>query len=329
VNEAIIISNFHYWITKNRKAGKNCFEGKTWTYNSMSSLQEIFPYMSTRQIEYALNKLVKKGVLIKANHNKKKYDRTLWYTLSDETEAVLDGNVIDEVEPSTDTISQNCEMTSQECEMTSQNCGIHSTKLLNPFTQIVEPIPYNKPNSNTDDKEANQKIEIPKSADELKALEKSAKEELLRLKKEKKKIEAEIKKEKSDDTWKACMDTWYNFYKDKIGTAPVINQREAKNLKNIVEQLRSRAETQGVVWDKEQASARLLKFFDAAYSKDDWMRANLSTSTCYNQINSIIQIVQNGKKPVTTKKSSSTNAKSSGAISLAERFLGGIGQEEA
>lgn len=84
INEAILIRNFQFWIIKNRANKKHFYEGRTWSYNSITAFTEIFPYLSVDQVRYAMDKLVDKGVLIKGNFNVKQYDRTLWYAFQDE-----------------------------------------------------------------------------------------------------------------------------------------------------------------------------------------------------------------------------------------------------
>jgi len=82
--EAIMISYFRYWITKNRSNGKHFYDGHYWTYNSIMALSRIMPYWSVKQIRNTLDSLIKKGVLIEGNYNKAGYDRTKWYAFSDE-----------------------------------------------------------------------------------------------------------------------------------------------------------------------------------------------------------------------------------------------------
>ena len=84
IEKAIIIKNFDYWLSHNKSNGKNEYEGKYWTYNSVTALKKYFPYMSEGSIRYHIDKLVEIGILEKSNHNKMKYDRTLWYTFTDE-----------------------------------------------------------------------------------------------------------------------------------------------------------------------------------------------------------------------------------------------------
>lgn len=79
VNEAIMISNFQFWITKNMANNKNYHDGKYWTYNSKRALTELFPFWNEQQIKRILNSLRDKGILMTGNYNKYKYDKTLWY----------------------------------------------------------------------------------------------------------------------------------------------------------------------------------------------------------------------------------------------------------
>jgi hypothetical protein len=85
IEEAIIIANLQFWITKNRANGKHEHDGRTWTYNTIKAMSELFPYMSANTIRRALEKLVEKGVLLTGNYNSSTYDRTLWYAFSDES----------------------------------------------------------------------------------------------------------------------------------------------------------------------------------------------------------------------------------------------------
>ena len=114
IEEAILLENFNYWISKNKANNENFIDGKYWTYNSAKAFTELFPYMSVRKIQYAINNLIKQGLLIKGNHNKKTYDRTLWYAITDKGFAIL------------------------------QNCQMEMTKLSNGNDKIVKPIPNNK-----------------------------------------------------------------------------------------------------------------------------------------------------------------------------------------
>lgn len=114
IEEAILLNHFQFWIAKNKANNQNFYDGYYWTFNSMKALADLFPYMNNRKIDYAIENLIKNGLIIKGNYNKKGFDRTLWYAITNKGYAIL-----------------------QKCEM-------EDTKLLNGINKIVEPIPYNK-----------------------------------------------------------------------------------------------------------------------------------------------------------------------------------------
>lgn len=88
VVEAILINNFQFWLAKNEADGTNFYDGRYWTYNSRKALSDLFPYLTYDQIRRALEKLVKRGVLLTGNYNKVTTDRTLWYSFTDEFDAI-------------------------------------------------------------------------------------------------------------------------------------------------------------------------------------------------------------------------------------------------
>jgi hypothetical protein len=82
--EAVILQSIAFWIKENKKKSINFHHGLTWTYNSVKEMKEKrHKYLTEDQIRYALEGLVNKGVLIKANLNSWAADRTLWYTIID------------------------------------------------------------------------------------------------------------------------------------------------------------------------------------------------------------------------------------------------------
>lgn len=81
VNPAIVLHTLTYFVLKNKKAGRNKYEDKYWTFNSYPGWQEAMPFFSKSQIRTAMLVLRKKGAIIVGNFNKKGYDKTFWYTL--------------------------------------------------------------------------------------------------------------------------------------------------------------------------------------------------------------------------------------------------------
>ena len=82
LNQAIMIQHLYYWHLRNEGNNKNLIDGRYWTYNSVNGFSKLFPYLTEKQIRYTLNSLKKDGYILTSNHNKKAYDRTLWYALT-------------------------------------------------------------------------------------------------------------------------------------------------------------------------------------------------------------------------------------------------------
>lgn len=136
IASAVILNNLYWWIDKNRANDKHFHDGYYWTYNSRKAFVEQFPYLTERQIEYALRKLIDGGYVITGNYNKASFDRTLWYAITKEGYCIL------------------------------QNCEMEETKVLNANNRNVEPIP----DINTDnkpDKKKESKTEPEESFDDI------------------------------------------------------------------------------------------------------------------------------------------------------------------
>lgn len=84
VNAAILLHNITYWIEKNKSEKRHFHEGRYWTYMSKSGLAELFPYMSKKQIDYALNKLLDAGLIVTGNFSDNTFDKTTWYALAED-----------------------------------------------------------------------------------------------------------------------------------------------------------------------------------------------------------------------------------------------------
>ena len=79
LNAAVIYQNIIWWCEKNAANGKNIHDGKAWTYNSMSSFEKLFKYLTKRQIRHALAKLREAGLIDVGNFNNDPRDQTNWY----------------------------------------------------------------------------------------------------------------------------------------------------------------------------------------------------------------------------------------------------------
>lgn len=81
VEEAILLENISFWITKNAANNKHFYDGHYWTYNSYEAFSKLFPYLSIPQIKRILKSLEDQGAIKTGNYNKIGYDRTKWYTI--------------------------------------------------------------------------------------------------------------------------------------------------------------------------------------------------------------------------------------------------------
>lgn len=153
INAAIILQNMYYWIEKNRANEKHFHDGYYWTYNSLKAFEELFPYMSTKQIRGALEKLEEEGIIVCGNYNNSTYDRTKWYAITDAGYELF-----------------------HEGKWIVPKGQMENSKRANGLSQKGEPIPnnkpYNKPNNNIcaaephDDEPANEDQERQVSRDE-------------------------------------------------------------------------------------------------------------------------------------------------------------------
>lgn len=57
VNAAIMIRHFQFWIIKNKANGKHLHDGRTWTYNTVQALAEIFDYWTPKQVRLFVEKI--------------------------------------------------------------------------------------------------------------------------------------------------------------------------------------------------------------------------------------------------------------------------------
>jgi hypothetical protein len=81
LNESIVLSQLCYWISLNKKAGRNFIDGKYWTYNTFEQWHEQFPWWSVPTIKRIFASLEKGGYIITGRYNEKNYDQTRWYTV--------------------------------------------------------------------------------------------------------------------------------------------------------------------------------------------------------------------------------------------------------
>lgn len=87
LNEAIILQQVHYWLQRSN----NIRDGYRWVYNSYPEWYKQMPiWKSETTMRTAFKNLEKKGLLITANYNKAKFDKTKWYRINYEKLSLLE-----------------------------------------------------------------------------------------------------------------------------------------------------------------------------------------------------------------------------------------------
>jgi hypothetical protein len=83
LKEAIILNKIIFYVLKNEQDKRNLKKGRYWTFNSREGWRETFQIFSYDQVWRSLKNLEKKGALVSDSFNRKAYDKTRWYSLSD------------------------------------------------------------------------------------------------------------------------------------------------------------------------------------------------------------------------------------------------------
>jgi len=82
LKESIILHKIIFYILVNEKDCRNLHKGRHWTFNSREGWGDTFPCFSYDKIWRSLKTLEKKGALVSDSFNKRAYDKTRWYSLS-------------------------------------------------------------------------------------------------------------------------------------------------------------------------------------------------------------------------------------------------------
>ena len=82
LNEAIFLQQLYYWLRINKQADKHYIDDRYWTYNTYDDwIRKDFPFWSKSTLKRTVSSLEELGLVITANHNKAKFDKTKWYSI--------------------------------------------------------------------------------------------------------------------------------------------------------------------------------------------------------------------------------------------------------
>lgn len=82
IEEAILLHNFHFWLSKNAANEKHFHDGLYWFYNSKKAFVDLFPYMNETKIFRSIKNLEERGFVVKGNYNTDKWNKTNWYAIT-------------------------------------------------------------------------------------------------------------------------------------------------------------------------------------------------------------------------------------------------------
>ena len=85
VNAAILLSDIQYWCERSKGDPAHLRDGRVWMWSSVRDFRERHPYLTARQIRYALEQLTAAEVVITAQYSDRALDRTIWYSPVDLT----------------------------------------------------------------------------------------------------------------------------------------------------------------------------------------------------------------------------------------------------
>lgn len=90
IEKAVIINNLYFLISDNAENKMNITENKVWVVNSVSVLSKLMPYIKERTLYRYLNELEEAKVISIGNFNKNPFDKTKWYSFTDEFIKILE-----------------------------------------------------------------------------------------------------------------------------------------------------------------------------------------------------------------------------------------------
>lgn len=85
INAAVIYNHIIYWLRINAAKGNNILEGKVWMYETQTDIAKCLDYLTVEEVKKAIVKLLNAGLIIKENFNKNPFDKTNWYTTSNQS----------------------------------------------------------------------------------------------------------------------------------------------------------------------------------------------------------------------------------------------------
>lgn len=79
VHAALVVKHIWDEVCANERAGRCSFAGRTWMRSSQMMFTAIMPYLTKNMVRRALERLMKRGVIVRGEFGDSPFDRTSWY----------------------------------------------------------------------------------------------------------------------------------------------------------------------------------------------------------------------------------------------------------
>ena len=133
--EALLLDYFFFWINNSQKKKEKdkYHDGRYWVYGSVRKIAEAHPYLSRAKVHRALKKLEEAGAIKTDAFNKMCWDKTTWYTLTDE--------ILDLSQNETGGVSKRNRVSQNETGVSQNETGVSQFETTIPIqTPIQTPI---------------------------------------------------------------------------------------------------------------------------------------------------------------------------------------------
>ena len=133
--EALLLDYFFFWINNSQKKKEKdkYHDGRYWVYGSVRKIAEAHPYLSRAKVHRALKKLEEAGAIKTDAFNKMCWDKTTWYTLTDE--------ILDLSQNETGGVSKRNRLSQNETGVSQNETGVSQNETTIPIqTPIQTPI---------------------------------------------------------------------------------------------------------------------------------------------------------------------------------------------
>jgi hypothetical protein len=83
VEKSLLLQHIRFWCNQNKDKTTHQHNNKVWMYQSASDMSHHYPYWSRQKISRLLRDMESEGLIESGNFNAIGYDQTKWYALSD------------------------------------------------------------------------------------------------------------------------------------------------------------------------------------------------------------------------------------------------------